>query len=683
MVGFLPGAGMKRRLTTGGKATKARQRAAAKPRPRTASSDSRRKPLSDTDLRDQLDQHRRELAEVRRHLSEALEQQTATSDVLKVISRSTFDLQGVLETLIESAGRLCRADQAVIRLEKDGLYYHVASYGFAPNHIERMRHEPLTPERSIVGRALLEGRPIHVVDAQSDPDLGLAQRARSGNTYTVLGVPMLREGRAVGLLLLTRREVIPFTDKQIELVSTFADQAVIAIENTRLLNELRQSLDQQTATAEVLGVISSSPGELLPVFSVMLENATRICEAKFGTLYRFADGKFHLAAQFGSTPRLIEAQRERGPFTPTPGTLLDRLMRTKKLAHSADAATEPGQSLPARLGGARSTVAVPMLKNGELVGAFAIYRREVRPFTDKQIELVTNFAAQAVIAIENARLLNDLRESLEQQTATSKLLEAISSSPGDLKPVFEAILQNAVRLCGAKFGNLYLREPNGFRAAAMHNAPAAYAEQRAGVVRPSPSSTIWQAAQSKQPAQTADMTKLDAYVKGDPWLVSTVSIGGHRGVLSVPMLHEDEVIGGITIFRQEPGAFGDRQIKLLTNFAKQAVIAIENARLLSELRQRTTDLTESLEQQTATSDVLRVISSSPGDLEPVFQACWRMRLASARPKSAICSCDKGITFARSQYMASPTMRKGSGGIRWRLSARTLVARSIASPRSNR
>ena len=271
------------------------------------------------------------------------------------------------------------------------------------------------------------------------------------------------------MFALVRNEVNPFTEKQIELVTTFADQAVIAIENARLLNELRQrtadlteALEQQTATSDVLRVISSSPGELEPVFQAMLENATRICDAKFGMLLRYDGEAFRFAAGVGMPPAFAAFEKERGPFRPVPASHLDRVLRTRQVSHTADYAAEGVLSPPVELGGARSTVDVPLLKNDELVGAFSIYRQEVRPFTDKQIELVKNFAAQAVIAIENARLLNELRqrttdltESLEQQTATSDVLRVISSSPGDLEPVFATMLENAVRICDAKFGNIY------------------------------------------------------------------------------------------------------------------------------------------------------------------------------------------------------------------------------------
>jgi GAF domain-containing protein len=319
-----------------------------------------------------------------------------------------------------------------------------------------------------------------------------------------------------------------------------------------------------------------------------------------------------------NAPQAFADFAQRGALRPGPNVPVARALRTKQVVHVADIRLDqsyidrdPVAVAGAELGGYRTILAVPMLKESEPIGFIVIFRQEVRPFTDKQIELVKNFAAQAVIAIENTRLLNELRqrtadlsESLEQQTATSGVLEVISSSPGKLEPVFQAMLENAVRICGAKFGNLYLREGDGFRAAAMHNAPPAYAEQRVGILHPSPNTTSYRAMQTKQPAQIADITKLQAYVEGDPWLTSAVSLGGHRGALSVPMLHEDELIGVITIFRQEAGTFTDKQIGLLANFAKQAVIAIENARLLNELR-------ESLDQQTATADVLTLLAPRP------------------------------------------------------------------------
>ena len=358
-------------------------------------------------------------------LRESLQQQTATADVLKVISRSTFDLQTVLDTLTESAARLCRAERSAIRLVKENLYHHVASYGFSPEFEERMQHEPLKPGRgSIVGRVVLEGKSVHVIDGQADPDSELANRSRLGNVRTVLGVPLLREGTPIGVLLLQRGIVEPFTSKEIELAETFADQAVIAIENTRLFEaeqqrtrELSEALEQQTATSEVLQVISRSPGELEPVFKAMLENAVRICGAEYGAMFRFENGAFHPAA-VSAPEALVEFIWQRSSFKPPAGTPLDRLLQTEDVVHTADAIISLPSS-PSRIGGARSLIAVPMLKENKLIGAIVIYRQEVRPFTDKQIELVQNFAAQAVIAIENTRLLNELRQRTDDLSKSS------------------------------------------------------------------------------------------------------------------------------------------------------------------------------------------------------------------------------------------------------------------------
>jgi signal transduction histidine kinase len=328
-----------------------------------------------------------------------------------------------LQALVESVARLVGADEAIITRQKDGAFYRAESFGFSDEFLQFVRTVPVVPERgSAVGRALLEGVAVHISDVEGDPEYTFDSAQRLGDFRSLLAVPMLREGTPVGVILLTRKEPRAFTAKQIELATTFADQAAIAIENVRLFDEvqartdeLSQSLEQQTATSEVLRIISSSPGELKPVFDAMLKNAVRICEAKFGVLFRHHDGTFQGAAWVDVTPAYEESLRQRGAFRPDVSAPLYRLLQTKQLVHTAD--ESPNQNSPAAVyGGARSLIAVPMNKEDELVGAFVIYRTEVRPFTDKQVELVTNFAAQAVIATENARLLNELRQRTNDLT---------------------------------------------------------------------------------------------------------------------------------------------------------------------------------------------------------------------------------------------------------------------------
>ncbi|MGB8826996.1 MAG: GAF domain-containing protein, partial [Pseudolabrys sp.] len=570
-----------------------------------------------------------------RQLAEAREREAATGEVLKVISRSAFDLQAVFDTLVESVARLCRADRASIRLARDNLFHHVASYGYTPEQDQYMNEYPVPaakPDRgSIVGRVLSGGKAVQIEDTKADPEFKITNVPGFENVHTTFGVPLLREGKPIGVLVLMRSFVEAFTDKQIELAETFAAQAVIAIENTRLLNELHhrtedlsEALEQQTATSEVLKVISSSRGELGIVFQTLLENATRICEAAFGSMLQ-QDGDMFRRVALHNAPATFAEFHARAPLVdPRKVSDLKRVVETKQVVHVVDTAAEHPDAPIAKYAGGRTLLIVPMLKDDELVGIVGIYRQEVRPFTDKQIELVQNFAAQAVIAIENTRLLNELRqrtgdlsEALEQQTATSEVLKVISSSPGELKPVFEAILENATRICEAKFGNLFLYADNSFRIAAQKNAPPAYAErwrQRPViVVGDNPHNPLDRLAASKSVIDIPDLMAETGYIERDPRFVALVEAAGARTHLAVPMLKDNELVGAISIFRQDVCPFAGKQIELVQNFAAQAVIAIENARLLNELR-------ESLQQQTATADVLRVISSSTGNLEPVFDA---------------------------------------------------------------
>jgi GAF domain-containing protein len=609
-------------------------------------------------------------------LRESLQQQTATADVLKVISRSAFNLQTVLDTLVESAVRLCEADSGILRTREGDIYPVAATYRLTEQQRDRFTRYSTKPDRgSLFGRAILEGHTIHVSDVLADPEYDHSRLRDLVTVRAGLAVPMMREGTVVGVVTLQRKEPRPFSDSQIQLVTTFADQAVIAIENVRLFDEvqartrdLTESLEQQTATSEVLKVISSSPGELQPVFETILENATRICEAKFANLFLYETNSFRIAAQLNAPPAYAERWRRQPTLmvSDNPQNPLTRLVASKNVVAITDLMAEQGYIdrdprfvALVESAGARSHLVVPMLKENELIGAIVVYRQEVHPFTEKEIELVRNFAAQAVIAIENTRLLNELRqrtgdlsEALQQQTGTSEVLRVISSSPGDVAPVFGTMLEKAVRICDASFGMLFRAENGAVRAAAMFGVPPAFVEfwQR-GPQRPGPRTALGRVIETKATVHIVDVTTEPAYVDGEPVFVAAVNLGRFRTILTVPMLKENELIGAIAIYRQEVRPFTDKQSELVKNFAAQAVIAIENTRLLSELR-------ESLQQQTATADVLKVISRSTFDLPTVLQTLVESatRLCDA-DKTNITREKNGAFYRAEAYGFSPEFQE--------------------------
>jgi signal transduction histidine kinase/ssDNA-specific exonuclease RecJ len=585
----------------------------------------------------------RELLAARSELAEARDQQGATTEILRVISRSPLELQRAFAEIAASAARLCDASNAgVVQVDGDHLRV-VARHGPIP--IEQGR---IPLKRGVViGRAVLDRETVHVDDLQAETDEYPegSEFARGLGHRTILAIPLIRAGEAIGAIFIRRTEVRPFTDRQIDVLKVFADQAVIAIENTRLFEaeqaskrELQESLEYQTATSEVLGVISRSPTELRPVLDTIARTSQRLCEADRSSVWRLVDRAFVLASVSDHSPAVADYMA-RAPIPADRTSVAGRCVLEKRTLHVHDRLNEPG--LPplsqSYASDTRTLLCVPLLRKGEPIGVVRLSRDKVAPFTSRQIALVETFADQAVIAIENTRLFEaeqeskrELQESLEYQTAISDVLNVISRSPNRLQPVFDVIAQNASRLCGGEYAIVTRYDGSLIQLVAQHN-PRPGAAEEAARLYPLPADP--KASPGSRAIVTGSLVHMPDVEKEelmDSTLATYRRISA-RAILSVPMLHRRQPIGFISVSRATPGPFSNRQIGLLKTFADQAVIAIENARLFEAEQASKRELQESLEYQTATSDVLGVISRSPNELQPVLDmiAQTAMRLCQA------------------------------------------------------
>jgi len=538
---------------------------------------------------------------------EALEQQTATADVLQVINSSPGDLTPVFDAMLERAMRLCEAAFGVLWAYEGGSYRAAAVRGAPPAFVEFLR-QPLQPhyhpgtglERALRGEDLVINYDMSGEEAYQSGDPMRRAIVDLGGARSHILVALRKDEALLGAITIYCQEVRPFSDKQIALLQNFAAQAVIAMENGRLITETREALEQQTATAEVLGVINSSPGELTPVFDAMLERALRLCDAAYGHFIRYDGELFHIVAVRGK-PGIVGWQQHQAlpSFRPEATPTYQRLLRGETVVHipdvmDTDAYREgnPAARALVDVSGCRTLLIVALRKENTLAGLVSIYREGVRPFSDKETALLQNFAAQAVIAMENARLLTETREALEQQTATADVLQVINSSRGDVTPVFNAMLDKATRLSEAAFGILWTYNGERFQAVAFHDVPQAYVEFLREPQLPSSKVPLGRVVRGEAFAHVSDLAAEEYREEAGLLVQQGLSLGGFRTVLAVPMRKDTSLLGAISIYRQEVQPFADKQIALLQNFAAQAVIAMENARLLGELHQRTDEVAE-------------------------------------------------------------------------------------------
>jgi GAF domain-containing protein/HAMP domain-containing protein len=578
-----------------------------------------------------------QLEEKNRDLAETLEQQTATSDILRVISRSPTEIEPVFDSIAENAARLCHAQFCVVYRFDGALIHFVAHHGLTQQRLETIRSGfPMAPTRgSAVGRAVLNGAVAQIPDIQLEPDYELGSITTAASIRSTVAVPMIREGRVVGSINLVRAQAGLFPERQIELLSTFAEQAVIAVQNVRLFTELEarnrelnEALQQQTATADVLKVISRSTFDLEAVLDTLVASVVQLCEAYDATITLKENDWLVAKAHHGPIPVGFTRRPVSRDWTAGRAVLEGQPIHIPDLSIADD--FPESQALARGVGRLRTILSVPLLRQNEAVGVLTIRRREVRPFTERQIELVATFADQAVIAIENARLLNELRdrtdelgESLRQQTATAEVLKLISRSAFDFQGVLDTLTRSAAELCGADMAGIARPVEDGFQYATNYNFGPEWLKTVSSIhFERDRGSIIGRVLLERKSVQVEDVLADPDFAYRGP-----AKEAGFRTFLGVPLLRDDEAIGVFVLGRRAVLPFHDRQIEMLNTFADQAVIAIENARLFDEVKERSRDLSEALEHQTATSEILRVISTSPTDPQPVFETIVRNAVA--------------------------------------------------------